>query len=243
MKALSLPRILFTLWLAAPASFVILYYLPESNTLTRSAAVLCAAVTWAGLLMILRRKKAAFRILLLLTLLAGIFLTLPGRKAPDTAALQQEYLTALRRYDGAPYSWGGESPRAIDCSGLVRRGLMDALLLHGLRSADPALLRSAFSQWWHDTSARALGAHHRGLTVPVLSAPSLNLLDHTVILPGDLAVTTNGLHVMAYLGDRQWIAADPGASQVITVTVPVRDNTWFDTPVNIVRWSRFATRR
>lgn len=50
-------------------------------------------------------------------------------------------------------------------------------------------------------------------------------------------MTRNGVHIMAYLGGNTWIEADPGAGQVITVPVPVKDNPRFDTPMKIVRWS------
>jgi cell wall-associated NlpC family hydrolase len=32
--------------------------------------------------------------------------------------------------------------------------------------------------------------------------------------PGDLAVTTSGSHVLAYLGQNQWIEADPDIMRV-----------------------------
>lgn len=59
--------------------------------------------------------------------------------------------------------------------------------------------------------------------------------DHSLLKPGDLAVTDDGVHVMAYLGDRAWIEADPHAHQVIEVILP-SDNPWFRMPVVFVRW-------
>ena len=46
------------------------------------------------------------------------------RREPGTVdgpALMQ----AARRYLGVPYRWGGESPRALDCSGFVQRAFAD----------------------------------------------------------------------------------------------------------------------
>ena len=43
------------------------------------------------------------------------------------------------------------------------------------------------------------------------------------------------VHILAYLGDRQWIEADPGVHRVITVTVPT-ENGWFHGPMKILRW-------
>jgi len=96
---------------------------------------------------------------------------------------------------------------------------------------------AALSLWWHDTTARVLGQQNDELTVRLLDTPSVNQLDHSGILPGDLAVTRNGVHVMAYLGDSRWIEADPGVGRVITVHVPAEDNEWFRVPMSIVRWS------
>jgi hypothetical protein len=56
------------------------------------------------------------------------------------------------------------------------------------------------------------------------------------VLPGDLAVTRSGVHIMAYLGNKRWIEADPAAGSVITITAPSANNSWFHTPMNIVRW-------
>ena len=52
---------------------------------------------------------------------------------------------------------------------------------------------------------------------------------------GDLAVTADGVHVLAYLGDRTWIEADPTAHEVVEVTLPT-SNAWFHVPVVFVRW-------
>jgi cell wall-associated NlpC family hydrolase len=170
-------------------------------------------------------------------MLGAGFLALPSRAQPSTEFLRRDYLAGLQRYEGVTYYWGGETSRGIDCSGLIRRGLIDALLRRGVRTLDPGLVRRAISLWWHDCTASALGDQHRGLTLRVLDTPSVNALDHSKVLPGDLAVTRNGIHIMAYLGNNRWIEADPGAGRVITVTAPSADNSWFETPMNIVRWS------
>jgi cell wall-associated NlpC family hydrolase len=164
-------------------------------------------------------------------------LALPARTSPPTEILRTDYLAALQRYSGVAYYWGGETGRGIDCSGLIRRGLIDALFLRGMRTLDSGLVRQAISLWWHDCTASALGDEHRGLTVRVLATPSVNVLDHSKVRPGDLAVTTSGVHIMAYLGNNRWIEADPGEGCVITVTAPSKDNIWFRAPMNIVRWS------
>ena len=74
----------------------------------------------------------------------------------------------------------------------------------------------------------------------MLDAPSINELDHTKVLPGDLAVTSNGVHIMAYLGEQEWIEADPGVGRVIVARVPVAENYWFETRMRVMRWSVLA---
>lgn len=50
-----------------------------------------------------------------------------------------------------------------------------------------------------------------------------------------MAVTSSGVHVLIYLGDREWIQADPGYARVVRMTVPSED-AWFAMPVVMVRW-------
>ena len=118
----------------------------------------------------------------------------------------------------------------------MRRGMIDGLFIEGSRRLDPAMLRQSFDLWWHDCTANELKDGFRNLTVPVLATPSLNVLDHSRILPGDMAVTDSGAHVLAYVGDHRWIEADPYVGRVITVTAPAPGNVWFTGPMKIVRW-------
>ena len=137
------------------------------------------------------------------------------------------------------YEWGGEGRGGIDCSGLPRKALLDATLERGLATANPTLLRRAVGLWWNDLSARAIGARHRKSTVSVTSGEAIRSMDVAPLSPGDLAVTTDGVHLLAYLGDDRWIQADPLAGEVITVGSD-DDNSWLRKPVNIVRWRVLA---
>lgn len=158
----------------------------------------------------------------------------PGREYSRTK-LREQYVTSLLTYDGAPYVWGGECKRGIDCSGLVRRGMIDANLQTGITAVNPALLRESFSLWWHDASAKAMMEEYRARTRVLFPAHSLNKLDYSKLQPGDFAVTSTGVHTLAYIGDKTWIEADPNPMRVIRVRVPTR-NAWFSMPVKVMRW-------
>src|SRR5882672_11079140 len=60
-----------------------------------------------------------------LPLLAAIFLLLPGQPI-SPAPLRQDYVRALRRFEGTRYIWGGENRLGIDCSGLMRTALINS---------------------------------------------------------------------------------------------------------------------
>lgn len=230
-------RLLRALWLTALVLLVAVWLFPLSNRITRVTGLALLLVVWLGLIGLCWRWRPVRFSLLAITLLSCGFLALPARSLPSRDSLRSDYVAGLRRYDGVTYYWGGESPKGIDCSGLIRRGLIDSLFCRGVRTFDPGLVRRALSLWWNDCSASVLGEARDGLTAHLLDTPSVNKLDHSKILPGDLAVTTSGVHIMAYLGGNTWIEADPGVGRVISVPVPTKDNPWFDTSMKIVRWS------
>ncbi|MCE9610036.1 MAG: C40 family peptidase [Chthoniobacter sp.] len=240
MKGPAQTRLPLLLWLAALTLFVAVVLYPTSYRFTRAGGALLFFIVWFGLIFLCWRSRPFRFALIGVTLLSAGFLALPARSLPTTDSLRTDYVAGLRRYDGVTYYWGGESPKGIDCSGLIRRGLIDSLFIRGVRTLDPGLVRRTLSLWWHDTTANELGQKHAGLTVHLLDTPSVNQLDHSKILPGDLAVTSNGVHIMAYLGENRWIEADPGVGRVITVSVPANDNVWFRVPMNIVRWNVFT---
>ncbi len=154
---------------------------------------------WAGLLGFCWRWKALRLAVLTLTLLVIVGLNLPGRH-PDKQALRERYIHALRSYEGIRYVWGGENRLGIDCSGLVRVGLINANFREGLETLNPGLMRAGLSLWWQDCSARALGEENRQFARHLFEAPAINRLDQTQLQPGDFAVTDDGAHVMVCLG-------------------------------------------
>ncbi|MCB9850793.1 MAG: C40 family peptidase [Phycisphaerales bacterium] len=168
-------------------------------------------------------------------LLVGGFAVLPGRAVPPSV-LRAEYARQLQGYAGTRYLWGGESRRGIDCSGLIRRGMIDANLHIAFVTLNPRALRSALDLWWHDCSARALRDAYRGQTQPIQQADSINALARDRLQTGDIAVTADGLHVLAYLGNDEWIQAEPGVKKVIILRSP-NENVWFNKPVHVMRWA------
>jgi hypothetical protein len=90
--------------------------------------------------------------------------------------------------------------------------------------------------WWHDCSAQALGEQYRGFTFRVCKASSANAAAEPDLQPGDLGVTASGVHVLAYLGEREWIQAEPTLLQVVPLQAP-NENGWMNQPLHIMRWT------
>lgn len=230
-------RAVLALWLLLwPLLGLALWYPIRFASLRAAMLATIILLLGGALLLLWRFKPVRWAGLSIAAVLLAIVLA-PGR-AVDEKALKREYVSAMQSYAGTPYVWGGETRRGIDCSGLMRCGLIDAEARRGLRTLNPALLRAALGLWWNDCSARALKDGYRSQTRVLFRAPGINRVDLTRLEPGDMAVTSNGVHVLAYVGQQTWIEADPNAlrgDQVVQVTTPT-PNAWFNTPVHIVRW-------
>jgi hypothetical protein len=57
--------------------------------------------------------------------------------------------------------------------------------------------------------------------------------------PGDLAITESGVHMLVYVGEDQWIQADPSAGKVLTENGKISQNHWFESSVSFFRWTIF----
>lgn len=211
---------------------------PVSFFLQKAVQLAALGLAWLGLVILLWQRKP-FRIcLLVLPLLAGIVLLLPARKL-DAEELRSTYLTRMEGYEKVTYIWGGESPRGIDCSGLPRRSMRDALLSQALHHADARALRLFLKQWISDASAKALSEGYRGDTRALGIKGRIATMDYSALQPGDLAVTDGGAHVMVFLGGESWIQADPGLGRVAILNGHTDKNSWFQHPVEMHRWTVF----
>ncbi|MGA2853368.1 MAG: NlpC/P60 family protein [Verrucomicrobiota bacterium] len=228
-------KALFRYWIILWLVAACLFLYPINTFLLRVGLLLSWLGVWAGCFVFGRRQKILCSALLVAPLLVVAFLICPGR-AYDRLQLRDAYVHTLRSYEGTRYIWGGENRFGIDCSGLVRAGLIKSSFREALRTFNPRLARFALSLWWHDASAEALGQEYRHQTKHLIAAANLNELDQNKIMPGDIAVTVSGVHVMAYLGNSQWIEADPDLRKVVIVQTPERENPWFQETFKILRW-------
>lgn len=229
-----LKRQLWKRWLLLWPMTAALYFYPINNRFIRITLLLLGIVLIGGLLGFYWQRRR-LRLTILTGLVgAGIFLMLPGT-FPNPLSLRQRYLNALQSFENTRYVWGGEGKLGIDCSGLLRASLIKAFICEGLQTVNPKAIRLGIELWWNDCSARALGEEYKTLTKRLFEYPALNELQHEQLQPGDLAVTGDGLHVLAYLGDQKWIQAEPNIKKVISLTAP-STNEWFQTPVRLMRW-------
>ena len=229
-------KLWFRSWIALWPIALALFLYPIENRPLRIGLIFSLLGLWVGCLHFGWRRPVIRFVLLLCTLIAAGFLIWPGRIF-ETESLRNEYVASLRSYEGTRYIWGGENKLGIDCSGLVRAGLIKATFKRGFLTLNPGLVRYSLSLWWHDSTAEALGNEYRHQTKLIFTDGSINKLNESKVLPGDIAVTVSGVHVLACLGGGQWIEADPSIGKVVIVQVPVAKNPWFQEPVNVLRWT------
>jgi hypothetical protein len=226
-------RLIIVAWLASIAAVPALALYPIEGRVTKAALLLSLLAALALPLLLWPRWQV--RTIVLICLASPlVMLALPGRSY-SRAALRASSVDVLRSFDGTRYVWGGEGRSGIDCSGLVRQALIRSSLKEGLSSMDGDLVRLAAALWWFDTSARSLRDGYRDQTTFLLEAPTTNAVPTELLAPGDFAVTSDGVHVLAYLGESRWIEADPTLGRVVTLDTPTT-NPWFARPVHIMRW-------
>ncbi len=223
-------------WFALLPLFLFLWYTPHANFSVKVLTSAVVALILVGAVALIWRFRIFRWVLISFYVGSALFLVLPSRPVENPASLRASYCDALSSYVGTRYVWGGASYFGIDCSGFVQKGLEDGLVKKGLATLNPGLIREGIWLYWHRTTAKVLGQGHAGRAYLVETCPTLNALDYSTVLPGDLAVTQSGDHCMAYLGDKTWIAADPTEAKVTKFVIPEMKNAYFSTPMRIMRW-------
>ncbi len=232
-------RLVILMTVGAVLATALILINPVSSGMLRLALVGAIGVVWLGVLILVWPSKGVRLGWAMLPGLVALPFLLPGRKM-DEMELRQRYVEALTGFEGSPYHWGGEARRGIDCSGLPRRSLRQALIAYGTGHADGGALRMALEHWWYDASAKALSEGYRGYTVSLGRKGTVKEMDYTGLKPGDLAVTQGGAHVLVYVGGNRWIQADPGLEKVATLDGRRDENHWFGAKVTLHRWGVLA---
>lgn len=233
-------RLLFICTMGACAGLVVIPLSPINSTTLKVLFLTCALGAWTGMLFFAWRFKLSRYFLCMLPLLLALPFCLPNTSI-DENELSADYVRQLPTFVGTKYVWGGESCRGIDCSGLPRRAFRDALLSYAIKHANGLAFRAYLEQWWFDASARALGEGYRKYTKPIGVSGTIREMDYCTLLPGDLAVTAGGSHVLVYVGDERWIQADPGIGTVAVMNGRTDANVWFKLTVNMHRWQMLVS--
>lgn len=222
------------LWVWGLITTLVVWIYPVEYQITRILFVGSLLATIGGGTFVWWQHKWTRILFLAPVCLALALLSLPERDV-NPKELATDYAHSLKWYRGTKYVWGGENLIGIDCSGLVRKGLFWGKIRNGIRTLNGRPIRGAMQLWWYDSSAEALLNGHRGWTSQLFTERSISTADHTKLQIGDIAVTADGVHALAYLGNEIWIEADPDHHKVIEEKLPT-DNTWFGRPVVFLRW-------
>ncbi len=236
-----IPRLLLILTVGSLAALIVVNLDPVSTKLHRLIILAAMLGILLGPALLFWKKKATRYVLLTLPLLFIIPFLLPA-KSINHESLREDFLRRMISYQGTKYFWGGESGRGIDCSGLPRKALRDALFANGIKTMNGGSLRLFLKQWWNDASAKALAEGYLDFTIPTGGSGTIAKMDYGKLLPGDLAVTEDRRHILAYLGGEDWIQADPGKGKVIIANGRTSKNGWFTVPVTTHCWSILTER-
>lgn len=229
-------RIVIGIALASAALLVALLILPLRTTMIRLAIVGSGAFAWLAVLVLTWRSIVLRAIAVFATLVIAGVVLFPGKHDLDAAELRARYVAQLLRFEGVRYVYGGENLRGIDCSGLVRAAMVEALARDGARHVNAHTVRESLRLWWHDTNAIDLGNGRCPFTRPIGSAEYRTLAADVALLPGDLAVTESGSHVLAALGDGRWIEAEPNVGGTHVFDLQGRFSYLANERVRFVRW-------
>lgn len=243
------PRLVFNLVLAGMVGLCVVFY--TIGIMTKETRLILAATPVMGVVTLLvnapyalRRRPGISRVsLVVLVVLVASPVVLMHDGPPNADTLRLAYASRLESFEGAPYIWGGETHARIDCSGLARTALWEAMVCRGVAVRNPRLLGRMFWRfWWRDMSASDMLKGTYGYTRPIgrarelTDSSSVRMNDGLTLCKGDLAVPDNGSHVLIYVGNGKWIEANPGDGRVVTNKAEGSDRAYFNMPVTLLRW-------
>lgn len=148
-----------------------------------------------------------------------------------TTQIQKNYTKALLEYEGTAYAPYGETG-GISCSTLVRKALAET---EGVDDNTRATIKS-----FPCSSDELKKGCHNQLSF-LTKAIDLKDIDYARLQPGDVAIIGNeiGVHTMAYLGDGNWIHADPITEKVSVDNKDSIYDDWSKYKVSVMRWNIF----
>jgi NlpC/P60 family len=235
-----LRRLILILTVASVIALVLLNLDPVSTRAQRLVILCSLAGVCFGPLFLLWKYAAARVVFVALPLLLIAPFLIPGKDI-ELNALRDDFLARIVSYEGIGYHWGGENRRGIDCSGLPRKALRDALLNQGLRNMNGSCTRLFLKHWWNDASAKALAEGYLDFAIPTKEQGTIATMSYGKLQPGDLAVTQDKRHVLTFLGGENWIQADPAAEKVTIANGHTGKSGWFAVPVTLHRWRELST--
>ncbi len=160
-----------------------------------------------------------------------------GDKPPHVDHLREVYRKRLTAFVDTPFVWGGETNLGIDCSGLARSALWQAMAREGIKEVNARLLGpDLWKFWWRDMGAKDIEDGKFGYTKVLGHTRQLAGYDTSKLKIGDMAVASKA-HVLVYYGDGEWIEANPGDRKVVVNKAPAKSKRgYFNCPVTLVRW-------
>ena len=210
-------RLLLILTIGSLVALVVVNLDPVTTKLHR-LVILCAITgIWLGPLLLMWKRKAVRIALCLVPVLMLLPFLLPGKEI-NRSELREDFLKRMVSYEGTEYHWGGESGRGIDCSGLPRRAMREALFSNGIRHLDGGSMRLFLKHWWNDASAKALAEGHLDFTIPTGETGTIAKMDYAKLQPGDLVVTEDRRHILAFLGAKNGFRRIPVLEKSLLLT-------------------------